>query len=868
MIPVLLRLSGFLSYHHPVELDFTRFDLACISGANGAGKSSLLDAITWSLFGQARKRDDSLINARADRAEVVFVFAYEDNLYRVSRALPRNKTSLLEFHILQRAKSGGSSDPFTLDDDLQGSWKPLTERTLRETQALIENTLRMDYETFVNASFFLQGKADQFTQQKASDRKRILGSILGLEIWEAYRQQAAEMRRHVEDELASLDARLDEINRELTEEPQRKSRLKELEAQLALSVQSRAIQEANLERISQIAATLNEQRKLVNTLKRQMDASQAQLDDLEQRIAQRLGAKKRYSSLIERTAEIESAFKAWQQARTDLDYWNDVAAQFQEQQKRRQPFLDEINSERARLSQERQTLLAQQMSLETQLARLPELSAQLKQIQDEIFAAESRLARRSKLEEQLQDARKRQAEAKAENPRLKAEMDELKARIDQLSEIEGAACPVCGQPLSPSDRQRLIEELNNQGKEMGDRYRDNQSLLKEVEQTTRDLEEQIRLLAQSEAELRSLAQNQAQLQAQIGQIEVQKITWEAKDSPRLAQVGEMLESENFALPARQALNEIDAELRKIGYDPAAHEAARRAEAAGRSIDEEQRALEKAQTDLAALERELADLQKQLDSLMPEVTRQKKEYDEAAARLAAAEAEAPDLDAARRDLFDLQEQEQKLRMEVGAAQQRVDVLADQKKRRKALEAQRQELARTVGQYKQLERAFGKDGVPALLIEQALPQIEDRANDILERLSGGSMTVRFVTQAAYKDKRREDLRETLDIQISDGSGARDYELFSGGEAFRVNFAIRLALSEVLAQRAGARLQTLVIDEGFGSQDAQGRQRLVEAINLVRQDFAKILVITHIDELKDAFPTRIEVEKTADGSTLRVI
>jgi exonuclease SbcC len=132
----------------------------------------------------------------------------------------------------------------------------------------------------------------------------------------------------------------------------------------------------------------------------------------------------------------------------------------------------------------------------------------------------------------------------------------------------------------------------------------------------------------------------------------------------------------------------------------------------------------------------------------------------------------------------------------------------------------------------------------------------------------MSVRFVTQAAYKDRRREDLRETLDIQISDGAGTRDYEMFSGGEAFRVNFAIRLALSEVLAQRAGARLQTLVIDEGFGSQDAQGRQRLIEAINLVHPDFARILVITHLDELKDAFPSRIEVEKGARGSSVRVM
>ncbi len=217
---------------------------------------------------------------------------------------------------------------------------------------------------------------------------------------------------------------------------------------------------------------------------------------------------------------------------------------------------------------------------------------------------------------------------------------------------------------------------------------------------------------------------------------------------------------------------------------------------------------------------------------------------------------------------MQEQENRLRMEVGAARQKVLVLDDLKVRRRSLEDDRQAKARLVGQYKQLERAFSKDGVPALLIEQALPQIEAKSNEILDRLTGGNMTVRFVTQAAYKDRKRDDLRETLEIQISDSSGTRDYDLYSGGEAFRVNFAVRLALSEVLARRAGARLQTLVIDEGFGSQDAQGRQRLIEAINMVRRDFSKILVITHIDELRDAFPNRIEVEKTPQGSMVRVV
>lgn len=88
MIPVRLQLKGFLSYLDPVELDFSGLDVACISGSNGAGKSSLLDAITWALFGQARRRDDAVINRHADAAEVIFDFAYEGDLYRGAAQQP------------------------------------------------------------------------------------------------------------------------------------------------------------------------------------------------------------------------------------------------------------------------------------------------------------------------------------------------------------------------------------------------------------------------------------------------------------------------------------------------------------------------------------------------------------------------------------------------------------------------------------------------------------------------------------------------------------------------------------------------------------------------------------------------------------
>ena len=125
----------------------------------------------------------------------------------------------------------------------------------------------------------------------------------------------------------------------------------------------------------------------------------------------------------------------------------------------------------------------------------------------------------------------------------------------------------------------------------------------------------------------------------------------------------------------------------------------------------------------------------------------------------------------------------------------------------------------------------------------------------------------TQGTYKSK-KDEVKETLEILITDPYGTREYEMFSGGEAFRINFSIRLALSRLLAQRAGSRLQTLVIDEGFGSQDDEGRARLAEAITAVQDDFEKILVITHLTELKEAFPARIEVAKTASGSHIEVV
>ncbi|MEM6502462.1 MAG: AAA family ATPase [Cyanobacteria bacterium P01_C01_bin.89] len=188
------------------------------------------------------------------------------------------------------------------------------------------------------------------------------------------------------------------------------------------------------------------------------------------------------------------------------------------------------------------------------------------------------------------------------------------------------------------------------------------------------------------------------------------------------------------------------------------------------------------------------------------------------------------------------------------------------------------------YEELSKAFGKNGLQALTIETVLPQLEAETNRILSRLSANQLHVQFITQKAKKNQSKPRgsrkgkkgdraldyvaMTDTLEILIADARGTRPYETYSGGEAFRINFSIRLALSRLLTQRSGTALQLLIVDEGFGTQDEAGRDRLVAAINAIASEFSCILTVTHIPQLKEAFQNRIEVTKTATGSTLQVI
>ncbi len=858
MIPKRLSLSGFTSYRKTVELDFTKFNLACISGPNGAGKSSILDAITYALYGKARKSDDALINSASDKAEASLDFEYEGQTYRVIRSITRGKGSSLDFYIL---------NPQVTDDSQR--WKTLTERTIRETDAKIERTLRLDYETFINASFFLQGKADSFATQRPADRKRILSSILGLNQWDEYLEASRARSRQVRLELDIIDAKLAEIQNELDQEEAHKTRLKELEDKLKLASAESKVLQAQLDTERARHEKLGEKRQYVMLLKQNFERAQSKHEITLQRHHERQNQLATYTEILNKAPETEAAYQTWQKLRDELQAFDKIYEQFKPMDGKRQDLLKQIELKRQSLQQALQHLLDERKSVEETLIQSAAFEKQRLELIPKIEKLQEELAQAETLQEDIQDLVALRSTLMSENNILRDKMNELKERQIQVAKVEGAQCPFCEQELSPQHRQSLIEKLELEGKGMAEQWHDNRQKFQEADVALKDKNQALQTRGQNQSNLQALIREADRLEQLLIQNEQKKKTFESDSAPKIRALESELKNEAFLPEARLEIRKIEQELATLGYDVEAHVTARRNELLARDAEAAYHELGKARSTVEQIKLSLTELEIELKDTAKERDKQEEAFKKAGAELAAEEAGLSDLRALERDFMAQKEAEASLLRELGGARQLLDNLDTQRTRQQELRDEQETLRHKQGQLRSLETAFGKDGVPAMLIEQALPELEAQANEILLKLSDNTMSLSFSTQREYKDKKRDDKRETLDIIISDGASTRDYETYSGGEAFRINFAIRLALSRVLSMRAGARLQTLVIDEGFGNQDARGRQLLVEAISMIQNDFEKILVITHIEELKDQFPNRVEISKDAEGSsTLRLV
>ncbi len=844
MIPYKLRLENFLSYREGLEpLDFAGMHLVCLVGENGHGKSALLDAVTWALWGKARSHaDDDLMHVGSAEMQVEFEFGLAGQRYNVVRKrLASGKTRKSELEL-------------AVWDAPNGAWQPLTEPTMKVTQARIDAILRMDYDTFRHSAFLKQGEADAFSRALPGERKDILGKILNLAQYDAYAERAKVLMKETQSKVAFLEGELKSIEEELGRQPQyeedlRRATTVEMQARLA---KVEAEQEETTLKLKEqaLAGRQSEKQDVARRLQRDVQAhaeTARQLQNLQAR-------RQEVEVLLAERQVVESDYAALQAARQEEARWNERALARRPLESEQQRLQRELLEAKGRIETERQLTQKEWENANKRARSLPELEPKAGQLASEI-------ARLEAIQESSQAKRERAAKMAAERERLEQEKkrvqndaDALKERLKFLQAGGASECPVCKQPLGSDGRQHLEQEYAQQIEALRQQFKGCQDQQKQLVAAEQDLKAALAAEARETQSLKSLQNQSGQLEQVLNDARAAVAELPALQA-RVDETTTRLDRGDFAHATRARLAEIEGKLAVLVYDEMAHKQASATVSDLQTVERRYFDLDKAMKEAPELLAQVGQLQARWQHEEENLAADRSRLQQIEAELAV----LPDIQARLRQQQQAADQARRLwedalsRM-AGAKQklQTCEVL-------RATRAERQEtltqVKEQVARYHQLQAAFGPSGVQAMIIEAALPELETEANLLLGRLSDGRMNVRLQTQ---KELKSGGVRETLDIIIADEIGQRAYEMYSGGEAFRADLALRIALSRLLARRAGAALQTLFIDEGFGTQDAHGRENLVEAIHMIKDEFALVLVITHIDELKEQFPVRIQVVK----------
>lgn len=216
----------------------------------------------------------------------------------------------------------------------------------------------------------------------------------------------------------------------------------------------------------------------------------------------------------------------------------------------------------------------------------------------------------------------------------------------------------------------------------------------------------------------------------------------------------------------------------------------------------------------------------------------------------------ELESAQKTLSSFQIKKGQLQERIEAKSSVVRKIEENKTSRTKLDHERRLL-------KELIQAFGKTGIQALILENSAIEIEKIANNLLSKITDDKVSIQIVTQKENKDG---SIAEAFDIIITDEFHSSPFNMYSGGEKFRIAFVIRIALSTLLARRSGVKIPAIFYDEAFQDLDADGVDKLMVIFAELSKEFRYQLVITHQTELKSQFNDVITVVKTKDGSTIK--
>jgi len=505
------------------------------------------------------------------------------------------------------------------------------------------------------------------------------------------------------------------------------------------------------------------------------------------------------------------------------------------------------------------------------------LEATKKTLEDKISQEEAVRQKLADHEARIKELEGRRQKAEDEKKELESKLEEIR---DKKTEFD----------TKTSEKQTLAEQLKNDegnAEGVGKQIQEATDAGKELETLRPRLEERTKL----DDELRKLTQQREQLKVTIAELQKtmqgteQRIKEESENYQKI---------KDYAVPEcpickrpldephrKQLLEEYEQKISRLQKE--CDELAKKAHDANGTLNEQVTpSIENTQNVLNELEK----LDKKIGELtatanrLPQLKQEEGQLTELIAqrkrRVGELEETLQKLSPIIQSFTTLEEERKKLEGELIAihanlgtetanrdrAKKDLSEIEEMKAKHKKLVKQMDDKGRIRVAYEFLEKeVFHKDGIPTALLIEIVPEIEQEASKILRDLSNGRMDINFKFGRKTKAGK---MTEELIVEAVDQGRSHPVSRYSGGERMRINLALRLGVSEVVAKRSGykGRIETLVIDEGFGPLDEEGRRATVEILQALRQRFKKILVISHIDDVREAFETRLMVNKPIGG------
>jgi exonuclease SbcC len=264
MRPIRLEIEGFTSFRQRVELDFSALELFAITGPTGAGKTSIIDALIYGLYGRTprigEKSASELITQGAERLTVVLEFSAGKDTYRLLRTLKR-----------------GSSAKLRLEKRIAGdNWEPLSDRAAGVKDE-ITKIVGLDFDGFTKAVVLPQGEFDKFLRGGAKERREILEELLRLDIYVKMGEFAREKDKELSAWKQMLEHDLTTIYAEAT--PEHKAAMERELEKLALDEDEVSSRLETIREAHPWATELRQLRKARSDNKNEMDRFQTKLSE-------------------------------------------------------------------------------------------------------------------------------------------------------------------------------------------------------------------------------------------------------------------------------------------------------------------------------------------------------------------------------------------------------------------------------------------------------------------------------------------------------------------------------------------------------------------------------------------------------------